>query len=184
VDHVVATGSYDESVRLWDARATGRGPLSAHATGGGAWRLRWHPHPSRPELLAVACMYNGAQLLRVPAAVAGAADDAAAGGAATPSDGGDERAPLPGGSDGGWHRLAHHTAHASITYAIEWLAHPVLPPPGEGDGGAWQPSCAAIAARADPDDRHRDGGHGGGQFALASCSFYDRTLHLWEPSYS
>ena len=166
--HVVATGSYDESVRVWDARATGRGPLSAHATGGGAWRLRWHPHASRPELLAVACMYNGAQLLSVPAAATGAAaaSDAQPDGDSSSSSGGG------GGGGGSWHQLAHHTAHASITYAIEWLGRPVLP---HAEGGGWQPSCDAIGACENPGDG------AGGRFALASCSFYDRTLHLWEP---
>jgi diphthamide biosynthesis protein 7 len=41
--HVVATGSYDESVRLWDMRQS-RKPIliQEHALGGGVWRVRWN----------------------------------------------------------------------------------------------------------------------------------------------
>ena len=38
-------------------------------TGGGVWRAKWHP--SDPELLLAACMYNGYAVVRVPAAEAG-----------------------------------------------------------------------------------------------------------------
>ncbi|EFJ44236.1 hypothetical protein VOLCADRAFT_95451 [Volvox carteri f. nagariensis] len=53
--HVVATGSYDEYVRLWDMRNTSK-PfiLSQLNTSGGNWRLRWHPHD--PQLLLAACI--------------------------------------------------------------------------------------------------------------------------------
>lgn len=142
--HVVATGSYDERVLLWDDRAVGRGPLADAATGGGVWRLRWHPHPTRGGLLAAACMYNGAQLLRVPEGLVGGA-------------------PPDAGAEGELELLAHHTAHASITYGVEWVGPGVLPP-----GGAPLPTAGVTAAGGDP-------------FALATCSFYDRTVHLWQP---
>ena len=54
--NVVATGSYDDRVRLWDARMFVK-PVEmcdAMDVGGGAWRLRWHP-----ERRALACAAMG-----------------------------------------------------------------------------------------------------------------------------
>jgi diphthamide biosynthesis protein 7 len=65
-EHVLLTGSYDERVRVWDARALRRGPLAELRVGGGAWRLKWHP--SDPDLLLAACMYDGFALARLDAA--------------------------------------------------------------------------------------------------------------------
>lgn len=39
-----------------------RRPICVNATGGGVWRVKWHP--SDPSLLAVACMHEGFQILR------------------------------------------------------------------------------------------------------------------------
>jgi diphthamide biosynthesis protein 7 len=45
----------------------GRPLVSAEVgTGGGAWRLKWHPR--RPQLLLAACMYAGFAVLRASAA--------------------------------------------------------------------------------------------------------------------
>jgi diphthamide biosynthesis protein 7 len=167
--HVAATGSYDEQVRLWDDRATGRGPLSAHAAGGGVWRLRWHPHASHRGLLAAACMYGGAQIL-----VCEALQDT---GAAAAADAHVDDARLLGGC----RQLAHHTAHESIAYAVEWLGGPALP---EAPAGCWRPSCDAIATDGPGTGDEGDGRPPRSGFALASCSFYDRSLHLWEPAAS
>lgn len=61
LDHLLASGSYDETVFFWDTR-TMRVPLSQAAVGGGVWRLKWSPYD--PELLAVAAMHGGACILR------------------------------------------------------------------------------------------------------------------------
>eukprot|EP00127_Corallochytrium_limacisporum_P000242 Clim_evm10s8 gene=Clim_evmTU10s8 len=51
------SGSYDDTVRIWDCRAL-RQPLGSLEVGGGVWRIKPHPiHGSRRTLLA--CMYNG-----------------------------------------------------------------------------------------------------------------------------
>lgn len=58
VEHLLAVGSYNNAVRLFDMRK----PLSALITmdvGGGAWRVKWHPLPERKNDLLVACMHDG-----------------------------------------------------------------------------------------------------------------------------
>lgn len=55
-EFTVASGSYDESVCLWDTRRT-KSPVSDLNLGGGVWRLKWEPGPE--HLLLAACMHNG-----------------------------------------------------------------------------------------------------------------------------
>ena len=57
----IATGSYDDQVRLWDSRML-KDPISFFETGGGVWRIKFHP--SDPRFIAVASMYNGFHILQ------------------------------------------------------------------------------------------------------------------------
>ncbi|PWY99054.1 hypothetical protein BCV70DRAFT_218023 [Testicularia cyperi] len=65
--HLWAVGSYDSKLRLFDARAPAR-PLSETDTGGGIWRVKWHP--TDPATLLVGCMHDGFKILRLPALTA------------------------------------------------------------------------------------------------------------------
>ncbi|CAK9007565.1 Diphthine methyltransferase (Diphthamide biosynthesis protein 7) (DPH7) (WD repeat-containing protein 85) [Durusdinium trenchii] len=55
--HVFATGSYDQQVRVWDRRKLKEPTLPALNLQGGVWRVKWHP--GQPDLLLTAAMRSG-----------------------------------------------------------------------------------------------------------------------------
>ena len=65
IEHLIAVGSYDATVRLFDSRKPFK-PLSQADIGGGAWRVKWHPSPSRANDLLVAAMHDGFKIVRFP----------------------------------------------------------------------------------------------------------------------
>eukprot|EP00741_Cyanophora_paradoxa_P018407 tig00000204_g17771.t1 len=127
-EHILASGSYDESLRVWDTRAMRR-PLCTAALGGGVWRIRWHPSPRRPETLAAACMHYGCHVLRF-----------------------DEGGPSV-------ESVGEHREHGpnQLAYGLDW---------------SWAGAGAAATGEL-------EGAAGEVPSLLASCSFYDRSLHLW-----
>ncbi|KAH8102665.1 WD40-repeat-containing domain protein [Cristinia sonorae] len=70
VEHLLAVGSYDNTVRLFDVRKPLR-PLVQADVGGGAWRVKWHSSPERKEDLLVASMHDGAKVVRFNHAILG-----------------------------------------------------------------------------------------------------------------
>ncbi|KAF9076287.1 WD-40 repeat-containing protein [Rhodocollybia butyracea] len=63
VEHLLAVGSYDSNVTLFDTRKP-LVSLSQTDVGGGAWRVKWHPSAYRRSDLLVACMHDGFKILR------------------------------------------------------------------------------------------------------------------------
>ena len=61
LEHVFASGSYDEQVHIWDSRSM-RQPLTSFDVGGRVWRLKWHPR--REKDLLAACCHSGFHVLK------------------------------------------------------------------------------------------------------------------------
>jgi hypothetical protein len=113
---LVATGSYDGSLRLWDSRAMAA-PLAALPLGGGVWRVQWQGSGASGRL-AAACMHGGARGVQAAHAAAGAAG-AGEGALAQPRV------------------LASYLGHeaAALTYGVEWLEGGAGGSSGGGGGG-------------------------------------------------
>ncbi|KYQ94189.1 WD40 repeat-containing protein [Tieghemostelium lacteum] len=61
-EHIIAQGSYDEKLRIWDLRSMSKPLVITPKLQGGVWRVKWHP--SNPNLLVTACMAGGFHTLQ------------------------------------------------------------------------------------------------------------------------
>lgn len=97
IEHLIAVGSYDATVRLFDSRKPLK-PLSQADIGGGAWRAKWHPSPSRANDLLVATMHDGFKIVGFP-------------------DIGGQSNLLAGGN---WEIMKRYDEHKSLAYGVDW----------------------------------------------------------------
>ncbi|KZV77637.1 WD-40 repeat-containing protein [Peniophora sp. CONT] len=65
IEHVLAVGGYDNTVRLFDNRKLTT-PMTQAEVGGGAWRVKWNPAPKRSHDLLVAAMHDGFKVEDTP----------------------------------------------------------------------------------------------------------------------
>jgi len=54
-ENILATGSYDTYLNIWDKRKMSK-PIIHHCTEGGVWKVKWHPKLEKKELYCC-CMY-------------------------------------------------------------------------------------------------------------------------------
>nr|XP_043881149.1 diphthine methyltransferase isoform X1 [Solea senegalensis]XP_043881151.1 diphthine methyltransferase isoform X1 [Solea senegalensis] len=185
-EHILATGSYDEQVLLWDGRNM-RQPLSETATGGGVWRLKWHP--TNPDLLLAACMHNDFHILHCQQALESSAGacpivasyilhNSLAYGADWSRVSLDEPAPCSPVAAEPKESFAESRGHLRIQYESPTASFDTSL---EDDTGRYIPesvtapsSAPAVGPAPTPD-------HDAASVSclLATCSFYDHMLHVW-----
>ncbi|BBN10762.1 diphthine methyl ester acylhydrolase [Marchantia polymorpha subsp. ruderalis] len=153
-ENILVTGSYDEHVRLWDLRMLHKPVVQAElGLGGGVWRLKWHHSDS--QLLLAACMHNGFAVARV----------------------GDDEIEV----------LERYEEHNSLAYGGSWYAGDWE----QRESGAVQTGANAPHELEAPAQKNalpfvtQSGSKSelspGSRCLVATCSFYDKALHIWEP---
>ncbi|XP_010890740.2 diphthine methyltransferase [Esox lucius] len=187
-ERILATGSYDEQVLLWDERNM-RQPLSESALGGGVWRLKWHP--TNEHLLLAACMHNDFHILHCQQALEGSGSacsvlgsyilhNSLAYGADWSRFPLDETTPPPETSEptrgpaqghtGGHLRIQYESPTASFDTSLEDDAGHYIP-----ESSSPPPSSPA----SDPPCPNPMEDSPSMSCLMASCSFYDHMLHVW-----
>ncbi|OCF74874.1 WD40 repeat domain 85 [Kwoniella mangroviensis CBS 8886] len=62
--YLLAVGSYDENLRIFDTRQPSQ-PLTTIHMGGGIWRTKFHPSSERKDHILNACMHDGFKIVQL-----------------------------------------------------------------------------------------------------------------------
>ena len=62
--HLLAVGSYDSHLRIYDSRSP-RQELQELDVGGGVWRAKFHPDPTRADEMLLATMHDGFKVVKL-----------------------------------------------------------------------------------------------------------------------
>ncbi|XP_015291605.3 diphthine methyltransferase isoform X4 [Macaca fascicularis] len=197
-EHVLATGSYDEHILLWDTRNM-KQPLADTPVQGGVWRIKWHPF--HHHLLLAACMHSGFKILNCQKAVEEKQEATVLASHTLPNS-------LVYGADWSWLRFRSLQRAPSWSFpsnlgtkTADLKGAGELPTPchectenSDGAGharpqsgmkpltermrksGTWLQATAATTRDCGVNPEEADSTFS----LLATCSFYDHALHLWE----
>ncbi|XP_015427865.1 PREDICTED: diphthine methyltransferase isoform X1 [Myotis davidii] len=197
---ILATGSYDEHVLLWDTRNM-KQPFADVPMQGGVWRLRWHPLHS--HLLLAACMHGGFSVIDCQQATETQQDMCAISVSHT----------LPRsllyGADWSWLTFCRLLETEPSSHSGSWSGSDPGAATEDEAGDQWPgPPCpgsltddrSGSKERTSPQPSTEDVREGSSQLhsprtkicvcdsgteadpnihLLATCSFYDHVLHLW-----
>ena len=170
--------SYDESLALWDVRKMTT-PLKDKPLGGGVWRIKWHP--AHPSLAATACMHNHFNVLDTHLESARDVEvvkcyeghESLAYGVDWCREGVNGDSGRGGREDGG---MSEHKDGGTSGYEAGGMS-------GRKDGGTSGYEAGGMSRYEDGElnSSGREDGEIGCKrvFTLASCSFYDHSMHLW-----
>ncbi|XP_031554247.1 diphthine methyltransferase-like isoform X2 [Actinia tenebrosa] len=137
-ENILATGSYDENILLWDTRQMKK-PLCSSNPGGGVWCIKWHPHYGNRILTAT--MYDGYHVLNY-------------------SHDKDSH---------GLEVLISYKENYELAYGADWYT-----------GTSSKIQKTETEMNSDEKIENESTDSTSTSSLVATCSFYDHILHLWE----
>ncbi|WVQ94527.1 hypothetical protein IAU59_001606 [Kwoniella sp. CBS 9459] len=150
--HLLAVGSYDENLRIFDARSPLE-PLTTIPLGGGIWRTRFHPSIERKGDILNACMHDNFKIVRLATSTLSRFDES----------GSEKGVSIEEAMNGdGWEIVKVFEAHESLAYGADWSRLP------QRQGGVTTSGSIGDGGENDVEGN-----------LIASCSFYDHAMHLW-----
>lgn len=168
IPHLVATGSYDEQIYLWDTRKMNSSnnhysrnnfstaePLGTLNTNGGVWRIKWCPLKEKSNYFLSCCMYNGAHIGRI--------DSELLQQYLVGTDTNNNELP----SSLSLSSVFHYTGHGekALVYSGEWLVSHLVSVQEEKK--PWTNNASIPSAFHPPN--------------FTTCAFYHKEVHVWQP---